>query len=69
MRTNQITLVCFIKAKENTKQLVEQKLKYLTAITSKEKGNINLWLLDSSFSSLSSVQSAPRGLRAHPTGH
>jgi quinol monooxygenase YgiN len=41
MSTNQITLVCFIKAKGNTKQLVEQKLKYLATMTGQEKGNIN----------------------------
>ena len=41
MSKDQITLVCFIKAKENTKQLVAQKLKYLATMTSKEIGNIN----------------------------
>lgn len=41
MSSSQITIVCFIKAKANTKQIVEQKLKYLAEMSCKEKGNIN----------------------------
>ncbi|MDO8303643.1 MAG: putative quinol monooxygenase [Sedimentisphaerales bacterium] len=40
MNTGQVYLVCFIKAKENTRQLVREELKHLAAMTRKEKGNI-----------------------------
>ena len=44
MNTNQITLVCFITAKEETKLLVKDELKYIASMTQKEIGNINYYL-------------------------
>ena len=41
MNAGQISIVCLIKAKESTKQLVREELKQIAAMTRKEKGNIN----------------------------
>lgn len=40
MKTDQLTIVCLIKAKATTKQQVLGELKNLAAMTRKEKGNI-----------------------------
>jgi quinol monooxygenase YgiN len=41
MNAVQVSIVCLIKAKANTKQLVREELKHLAAMTHKEKDNIN----------------------------
>ena len=41
MNANQIMIVCFIKAKESTKKLVEEELTHMASMTHKEEGNIN----------------------------
>jgi quinol monooxygenase YgiN len=41
MDDNQITIVCFIKAKEQKRQQVMKQLINLTQMTRKEPGNIN----------------------------
>ena len=41
MKDNQITIVCFIKAKKNMREKVMQELLYLMQMTRQESGNIN----------------------------
>ncbi|HBG27272.1 MAG: hypothetical protein A2Y10_02440 [Planctomycetes bacterium GWF2_41_51] len=38
---NQITIVCFVMAKSETKESVKRELVYLANMTRKEEGNIN----------------------------
>ena len=41
MQTNQIVIVCLIKAKQETKNKVREELSCLAKMTQKEKGNLN----------------------------
>ena len=49
MAIEQITIVCFIKAKQNTRNIVKDKLMNLARMTRTEQGNLNydLHILDS----------------------